>query len=161
MKANPSSLPAPATRTVIRQMTLVLPPLLWCMGFFLSIGFPGCHVSRAIMNATAYTLSGFAGWVVYRFVRRPSDASTTDLWMAFPFAANINITLLNPRIVHWPFREMLAHGLIVSVACMALIGLVQRLLRQGKRARSARAHPLSDDQVDSAIEPLRETNCPT
>lgn len=133
---------ATATRTAIRRFTLVLPPLLMGLGFLGSL-FMGCSAPQALLKATAYTLSGLGGWLAYALISSPSD---------FPLApavlVGINVSMLNPTRTPGPFPNMLAHGLIVSILCMSVIGLAVRLAAPGKPARPARVHPLADAEVD-------------
>jgi hypothetical protein len=137
--------PAIVNRTAIRRFTLALPPLLWCFGFVTSL-LVGCSALEALLKATAYMLSGFGGWIVYPLIRSPSD-----FLFAPVIITGINVPLLNPTRTPWPFPQMLAHGLINSVLCMLIAGLVSRLLGRGKRARPSGVHPLSDAEVDQRL----------
>lgn len=145
MGDNPPSDTKTSTRTAVWRFTLATPPLLWCFGFLFSL-FMGCSAWEALLKATAYTLSGFGGWVVYLLIRRPS---------VFPFGVAIligmNAQMLNPTRTPWPFHKMLAHGLFVSVLVMSILGLVGRLLGSGKNARRHGVHPLSDAEVDQPV----------
>ncbi len=133
------------TRPAILRFTLAVPPLLWCVGLLFSL-FMGCDAPQALLKATAYILSGLGGWLVYLLIRRPSD---------FPFAPAIfigmNVQLLNPTRTPWPFASMLAHGLIVSILCMSLIGLAGRLPGWRKSMRPSGVHPLSDAEIDQPL----------
>lgn len=142
MNHKPSSYPASAWSENWR-FTLVLPLLLWCLGFLTSF-ILGCSVPQALLKATAYALSGLAGWIVYLLTRRPSDIPVA-VWA---FTASGNTQLLQPTKILWPFPGMLAHGLILSIFAMSLTGLVGRWLEGRKRPALTVAHPLFDDQVD-------------
>ena len=149
MNDKPSSYPETDTLTENWRFTLVLPLFLWCLGFLMSF-ILGCSVPQALLKATAYALSGLAGWMVYLLMRRPSDIPI----VVWAFTASGNTQLLKPTRTPWPFPEMLAQGLILSILAMSLIGLVGRLLERRKRPPLAVAHPLFDDLVDSPLSEL-------
>jgi hypothetical protein len=136
------SQPSKSYKTEIRRITLALPPLLWCLGFLSSLS-RGCSIREALPRATAYTLSGFAGWLVYLRIWRSSD---------YPFfgfiIAGCNAPMLGPTRTHFPFPKMLAIGLISPVVGAIVVGLLQRLLRSEKRVQSSSAHPLADAEID-------------
>ena len=132
--------PKPLTWTFIWRLTLALPLPLWCMGFLFSL-FDGCSVSQAIPKATAYTLSGLVGLLVYFGISRPSRWSFGLLFVGLYLSMTANLQMLNPTRTLWTFPEMLANGLIRTTLCMALAGLVGRLLGREKSTGESGAHP--------------------
>lgn len=133
------------TRTAIVRFTLAVPPVLLCFGFLCSIVM-GCNAPQALLKATAYTLSGLGGWLVYLLIRRPSDSL-----FAPALLVGMNVQVLNPTRTPWPFAQMLAHGLIVSILCISIVVLGGRLLGRGKNLRPGGVHPLSDAELDQPL----------
>ena len=139
--------PVPDTWTIIWRLTLALPLLLWCMGFLFSLS-DGCSTSQAIPKATAYTLSGLVGWLVYLFISRPTRWSFGVIFVGLNFPMILNLQMLNPTKTPWTFPEMLANGLIRTALCMALVGLVGRLLGREKSTHASGAHPRTNAEVE-------------
>src|SRR3954463_3999590 len=102
--------PATSTRTLFWRVTLALFPLLWCFGLISSL-LMGCILSQALLKATAYALSGLAGWIVYLLIMRPSRSSFGVFFAGINIQAVANVAMLNPTRSPWPFPQMLAHGL--------------------------------------------------
>jgi hypothetical protein len=141
----PSPNPAKDERTAFWRLTLILPPSLWCMGFCLSHFLSGCDIPLALSKATAYVLSGMGGWLVYLLIWKPSNPVFTP-WKLM----GMNVPLLGQTVTSWPFSEMLAHGLIVSISLALLLGPMFRWFDRHlgiKPTPRSSLHPLSDDQV--------------
>jgi hypothetical protein len=141
---DPPSKPAKDGRTAIRRFTLMLAPLLWCMGFcFCQVS--GCDMTETLMKTITYTLSGLGGWLVFLFVWRPSHPQC--LWIAI---VGTNHTFLHPTVPPWPFWRMLGLQLIISILFMLLGGLIIRWYDRTmgiKPSPRSSLHSLSDDQV--------------
>jgi hypothetical protein len=139
---------AAATHRFLVIMTLVLPPLLWGLGF-LGSSLMGCEPSLARPKATAYALSGTAGWAVYLLIGQlgsPSILRPGYLPAVMPGFAMVNIPMLNPTRTPWPFPDMLAHGLVVAAAFAIFMALVSGLLlrvMKGIRPTSPVPEPVS------------------
>jgi hypothetical protein len=121
------------TRGKIWLLNLVFPPFQWGVGFLLSL-WDGCGTDQAVRKATAYTLSGLAGWLVYLLARRPSRWSFEVVHPALTLPMAMNVSMLWPTRTPWPFWEMLAFVVIRSAVFMAVWGLVGRMLDR-RRAR--------------------------
>jgi len=136
-----------SARTAIRRFTLVISPVLLGLGITISL-LMGCSTSLALQKGTAYMLSGLGGWAVYLLIRRPSR-----LTLAPGTFVGMNVSILNPTRTPWPFPEMLAHGLAVSVCFMSLVALGERLLTRDGKVHPSSVHPLSDVEVDQPAKP--------
>ncbi|WP_435020121.1 hypothetical protein TA3x_001658 [Tundrisphaera sp. TA3] len=124
----------------LRVLTWSLPILLWGQGFLGSRFLMGCETPSALIKATAYALSGMAGWLAYLLINRSRNPQT--YWLnSFIGCAAANVSLLNPTRTPWPFLPMLAHGVVVSVLLAVILSVMNRLIgravQSGRRASPA------------------------
>jgi hypothetical protein len=126
---------------------LILFPLLWGLGFVFS-RWQGCDTDLALSKATAYAISGFAGYLTFLLTSRLRRLTF------FPFWASPS--MLGPTITPWPFWKMLGFGLASSLSVGLVIGVLFRfafhdrfltLDKTGKALARSSVHPLSDDQI--------------
>lgn len=152
MRAKSPPHPVMPVRFAIWGVTLIIPPVLWCIGFLCSLS-SGCSTPQALLKATVYALSALAGWTAYLLIRWPTETNRSD---NFPFSPTLamslmNIPMLNPARDPLSFPQMLAHACLCSVVFMSLIGLGSRLLARAKIGGPAGPHPLSDPELDQPL----------